>query len=102
MDALVDQELISTVADLYRLQSEQVAGLERMGEKSADNLIAALEDSKSVALGRFLFALGILQIGEETAKSLADCFGDLDTIRRAPLLLLLAVPDVGLEVARTS
>ncbi len=98
--ALVDQELISSVADLYRLQSEQVAGLERMGEKSADNLIAALEHSKSVALGRFLFALGILQIGEETAKSLADCFGDLDTIRRAPLLLLLAVPDVGMEVAK--
>jgi DNA ligase (NAD+) len=100
VDALVDQELIATVADLYRLNAEQVAGLERMGEKSADNLIAALEDSKTVGLGRFLFALGILQIGEETAKNLADCFGDLDGIRRAPLLLLLAVPDVGLEVAK--
>ncbi|MCK5887087.1 MAG: NAD-dependent DNA ligase LigA, partial [Alcanivorax sp.] len=100
VDALVDQELIATVADLYRLKAEQVAGLERMGEKSADNLIAALEDSKTVGLGRFLFALGILQIGEETAKNLADCFGDLDGIRRAPLLLLLAVPDVGLEVAK--
>jgi len=100
VDALVDQQLIATVADLYRLKAEQVAGLERMGEKSADNLIAALEDSKTVGLGRFLFALGILQIGEETAKSLADCFGDLDTIRRAPLLLLLAVPDVGMEVAK--
>ncbi len=100
VDALVDQELIATVADLYRLKAEQVAGLERMGEKSADNLIAALENSKTVALGRFLFSLGILQIGEETAKNLADCFGDLDTIRRAPLLLLLAVPDVGMEVAK--
>ncbi|MED5432033.1 MAG: NAD-dependent DNA ligase LigA [Pseudomonadota bacterium] len=100
VDALVDQDLIRTVADLYRLKAEQVAGLERMGEKSADNLIAALETSKTVGLGRFLFALGILQIGEETAKNLADCFGDLDTIRRAPLLLLLAVPDVGLEVAK--
>lgn len=100
VDALVDQELITTVADLYRLKAEQVAGLERMGEKSADNLIAALEASKTVGLGRFLFALGILQIGEETAKNLADCFGDLDSIRHAPLLLLLAVPDVGLEVAK--
>ncbi|MTT52836.1 NAD-dependent DNA ligase LigA [Alcanivorax sp. VBW004] len=100
VDALVDQELIATVADLYRLKAEQVAGLERMGEKSADNLIAALETSKTVGLGRFLFALGILQIGEETAKNLADCFGDLEGIRRAPLLLLLAVPDVGMEVAK--
>lgn len=100
VDALVDQALIRTVADLYRLKPEQVAGLERMGEKSADNLIAALENSKTVSLGRFLFALGILQIGEETAKNLADCFGDLDSIRKAPLLLLLAVPDVGMEVAK--
>lgn len=100
VDALVDQALIRTVADLYRLKPEQVAGLERMGEKSADNLIAALENSKAVSLGRFLFALGILQIGEETAKNLADCFGDLDSIRKAPLLLLLAVPDVGMEVAK--
>ena len=100
VDALVDQELIATIADLYRLKAEQVAGLERMGEKSADNLIAALEASKKVSLGRFLFALGILQIGEETAKNLADCFGDLETIRRAPPMLLLAVPDVGMEVAK--
>ncbi|KAF0804233.1 NAD-dependent DNA ligase LigA [Alcanivorax xiamenensis] len=100
VDALVDQQLIATVADLYRLQAEPVADLERMGEKSAANLIEALEHSKSVSLERFLFALGILQIGEETAKALADCFGDLDTIRRAPLLLFLAVPDVGLEVAK--
>ena len=100
VDALVDEGLIATVADLYRLEAARVAGLELMGEKSADNLIAALETSKKVGLGRFLFALGILQIGEETAKNLADCFGDLDGIRHASLLLLLAVPDVGLEVAR--
>ncbi|MCU5783419.1 NAD-dependent DNA ligase LigA [Alcanivorax balearicus MACL04] len=100
VDALVDQQLIATVADLYRLQAEPVAALERMGEKSAANLIEALEHSKTVSLERFLFALGILQIGEETAKAMADCFGDLETIRRAPLLLFLAVPDVGLEVAK--
>ena len=100
VDALVDQGLINTVADLYRLKAEDVAGLERMGEKSAANLIDALEASKKMPLSRFLFALGILQIGEETAKALAEAFGDLESIRRAPLLLFLQVPDVGGEVAR--
>lgn len=100
VDALVDHGLINTVADLYRLKAEDVAGLERMGEKSAANLIEALEASKKMPLSRFLFALGILQIGEETAKALADAFGDLDSIRRAPLLLFPQVPDVGGEVAR--
>lgn len=100
VDALVDQKLIETVADLYRLKAEDVAGLERMGEKSAANLIEALEASKKMPLSRFLFALGILQIGEETAKALADAFGDLESIRNAPLLLFLQVPDVGGEVAK--
>nr|WP_198588835.1 NAD-dependent DNA ligase LigA [Alloalcanivorax mobilis] len=100
VDALVDRNLIDNVADLYRLKAEDVAGLERMGEKSADNLIQALENSKKNSLSRFLFALGILQIGEETAKALADSFGDLQSIRRAPLLLFLEVPDVGVEVAK--
>ncbi len=100
VDALVDQGLIKTVADLYDLKAEDVAGLERMGEKSAANLIEALEASKKMPLSRFLFALGILQIGEETAKALAEAFGDLESIRRAPLLLFLQVPDVGGEVAR--
>ena len=100
VDALVDNTLIDTVADLYRLNAADVAALERMGPKSAENLLAALHASKTVSLGRFLFALGILQIGEETAKSLAQCFADLDRIRNASPLILLAVPDVGLEVAR--
>ena len=100
VDALVDQELIETVADLYRLKAEDVAGLERMGEKSAANLIDALEASKKMPLSRFLFALGILQIGEETAKALAEAFGELESIRNAPLLLFLQVPDVGGEVAK--
>ncbi|MBZ2189921.1 NAD-dependent DNA ligase LigA [Alcanivorax sp. JB21] len=99
VEALVDQGLIHTMADLYQLQAEQVAGLERMGEKSAENLIAALEKSKRMPLSRFLFALGILQIGEETAKALAVAFGDLSAIREADELLLLAVPDVGQKVA---
>ncbi|MCG8391652.1 MAG: NAD-dependent DNA ligase LigA [Pseudomonadales bacterium] len=100
VDAFVDQGLVQTVADLYRLEAEQIAGLERMGEKSAENLIRALDVSRDVELARFLFALGILQTGEETARSLATCFGSLQAIRQAPLILLLAVPDVGQEVAR--
>ncbi len=100
VDLLVDQGLVRNVADLYSLKAEDIASLDRMGEKSAANLIEALEASKNVRLNRFLFALGILQIGEETAKALADAFGDLQSVRKAPLLLLLAVPDVGHEVAK--
>lgn len=100
VDALVDNGLVGNVADLYALKAEDVAGLERMGEKSAANLIQGLENSKTNRLNRFLFALGILQIGEETAKALAECFGDLESIRRAPRLLFLQVPDVGVEMAR--
>ena len=100
VDLLVDQGLVSNVADLYSLKAEDIAGLERMGEKSAANLIEALKASKKMPLSRFLFALGILQIGEETAKALAEAFGDLESIRRAPLLLFLQVPDVGGEVAK--
>ncbi|MCH8543559.1 MAG: NAD-dependent DNA ligase LigA [Alcanivorax sp.] len=99
VEALVDQGLIHTMADLYRLEAGQVAGLERMGEKSAENLIAALEKSKGMPLARFLFALGIMQIGEETAKALAKAFGALTVLREADPLLLLAVPDVGHKVA---
>ncbi len=101
VDALVEQGLVHTLADLYRLEAEPVAALERMGEKSATNLIAALEKSKQMPLSRFLFALGILQIGEETAKALASSFGELPAIRQADEILLLAVPDVGGKVAQS-
>ena len=95
VDDLVDQGLIRTVADLYHLKARDVAGLPRMGDRSAANLVKALEKSKKPPLNRFLFALGILQIGEETAKALADAFGTLENIRLAPLLLFPQVPDVG-------
>src|SRR5690606_24103937 len=101
VDALVEAGMVHTLADLYRLEAEPVAALERMGEKSAANLIAALEKSKQMPLSRFLFALGILQIGEETAKALAGSFGELAAIRVADEILLLAVPDVGSKVAQS-
>lgn len=101
VDALVETGMVVTLADLYRLKPEQLASLERMGEKSAANVLAALEKSKQMPLSRFLFALGILQIGEETAKALASSFGDLAAIREAHEILLLAVPDVGVKVAQS-
>lgn len=101
VEALVDSGLVGTISDIYRLQPEQVSGLERMGEKSAANLIAAIEKSKDNPLERVLFALGIMQIGEETARALADAFGDLESLRNAEPLLLLAVPDVGSKVAQS-
>lgn len=101
VDALVETGMVGTLADLYRLEAEPLAALERMGEKSAANVLGALEKSKQMPLSRFLFALGILQIGEETAKALASSFGELAAIREADEILLLAVPDVGVKVAQS-
>ena len=99
VDQLVDAGLVSTIADLYRLQAESLAGLERMGEKSAGNLVAAIGQSKETTLPRFLFALGIREVGESTAAALAIHFGDLQSLRAADVEALQAVPDVGPVVA---
>ena len=99
VEALVDAGLIASVADLYQLEAGQVAGLERMGEKSAANLIAAIEHSKQITLPRFLFALGIREVGEATALALANHFGNLDAVMTADEAAFLQVPDVGPVVA---
>jgi len=99
VEQLVDEGLIHDVADLFSLTQSQLAGLERMGEKSAANLIAALEKSKSTTLERFLFALGIREVGESTARTLANHFGTLQRIEEASEEQLLAVADVGPIVA---
>ena len=96
---LVDAGLVNSVADLYRLEREQLAGLERMGEKSADNLLAELEKSKTPGLDRLLFALGVREVGEVTAASLARHFGSLEKIMAASEEELVEVPDVGPVVA---
>ena len=96
---LVDAGLVNSVADLYRLEREQLAGLERMGEKSADNLLAELEKSKAPGLDRLLFALGVREVGEVTAASLARHFGSLEKIMAASEDELVEVPDVGPVVA---
>jgi len=99
VDQLVDCGLIDDIAGLYSLTVEQVAGLERMAEKSASNLIAALEKSKHTSLNRFLFALGIRDVGEATALTLANYYGKLEAVMEADEESLLQVPDVGPIVA---
>ena len=99
VDQLVEAGLVTTVADLYRLDADALAGLERMGAKSAANLVAALERSKATTLPRFLFALGIRDVGESTAAALAAHFGDLPALRAADVETLQQVADVGPVVA---
>jgi DNA ligase (NAD+) len=99
VDQLVDRELVHDPADLYALTLEQVAGLERMAEKSAQNLLNALEKSKDTTLPRFLFALGIREVGEATAQALARQFGNLQALEAADEPALQATPDVGPVVA---
>ena len=101
VDQLVDAGLVRTPADLYRLGVTALAALERMAEKSAANVIAAIEASKSTTLARFVFALGIRQVGEATAKDLARHFGGLDALMDADEAALLAVRDVGPVVAQS-
>ena len=99
IEVLVDEGMVSTVADLYRLTKFQIASLERMGDKSAANLVAAIDRSRAPVLWRFLYALGIREVGEATAKGLAAHFGTLEAISEADEETLQTVPDVGPIVA---
>jgi DNA ligase (NAD+) len=96
---LVEGGLVNSIADLYRLDKEQLTALERMGEKSAENLLSELERSKTPELDRLLFALGIREVGEVTATSLARNFGTLEQLMEADEDELVEVPDVGPVVA---
>ena len=99
VDQLVDSDLIHDVADIYALNQEQLAGLERLADKSASNLVQAIDHSKSTTLPRFLFALGIPQVGEATALGLANHFAKLEALMSASTEELEQVPDVGPVVA---
>jgi len=101
VDQLVDGGLIRTLPELYTLGLAKLCALDRMGDKSAANLLAGLEASKRTTLGRFLYALGIRHIGETTAKDLARHFGQLDRIIEATEAQLLEVNDVGPVVAHS-
>lgn len=95
VDLLVHKELVRSVVDIYSLTVESIAELDRMGEKSAKNLIAAIEKSKNTTLARFIYALGIREVGEATALALATHFGSLDAIKTATHDDLLAINDIG-------
>jgi len=101
VEQLVDENIIRSLPDLYRLEVATLAALDRMAEKSAYNIVAALEKSKHTTLSRFLFALGIRHVGETTAKDLARHLGRLETIMQADTERLLQVPDVGPVVAQS-
>lgn len=99
IDQLVERELVRSPADLYALTVDQFAGLERLGEKSAANLVAALERSKRTTLPRFLYALGIRDVGEATAAALAEHFGSLEALQEATEEQIQETQDVGPVVA---
>jgi DNA ligase (NAD+) len=99
-EAMVDTGMVKTVAGLYSLTLEQLMNLERMGEKSAQNLLAAIERSKQTTLRRFIYALGIPEVGEATAKALAEHFRDTKALMDATIDSLQAVKDVGPEMAK--
>ncbi|ELY3760100.1 NAD-dependent DNA ligase LigA [Cronobacter universalis] len=99
IDQLVEKEYVHTPADLFRLTAGKLTGLDRMGPKSAQNLVAALEKAKETTFARFLYALGIREVGEATAAGLAAHFGTLEALINASIDDLQKVPDVGIVVA---
>ncbi|MBT3797836.1 MAG: NAD-dependent DNA ligase LigA, partial [Porticoccaceae bacterium] len=100
VELLVDKSVIFSVADLYELQPTQLVDLERMAEKSATNLIAAIGASKETTLAKFLYALGVREVGEATAQTLANNFGSMEPITQASVEVLLEIDDVGPIVAK--
>ena len=101
VEQLVDAAIVKTPVDLYRMGVLALANLERMGERSAQNLLAAIDKSRATTLARFIFALGIRNVGEATAKELARHFGSLDRLMAADMDALQAVADVGPIVAQS-
>lgn len=99
IEQLVDSDKVRNVADLYRLTVDELAKFERMAQKSAGNLVSAIEKSKSTSLSRFLASLGIREVGDATARALADHFGDIEPLLEADAEELRKVPDVGEVVA---
>ncbi len=101
VEALINAQLIKTPADLYHLEASQVAQLERMGEKSAANLVDAIDQSRKNDLSKLLFGFGIRQVGQKAAKVLAAKFGSMDALQKASLAQLTAIPDIGAITAHS-
>ncbi len=102
VDQLVERNLVHHLDDVYRLSLPMLAGLDRMAEKSAQNVLAAIEKSKTTTLARFIYALGIRNVGEATAKDLAQHFGSLEALMQASVESLMQVHDVGPVVAEAA
>ncbi|TPG63301.1 NAD-dependent DNA ligase LigA [Ewingella americana] len=100
IDQLVEKEYVKNPADLFRLTAGKLTGLDRMGPKSAQNVVSALEKAKQTTLARFLYALGIREVGEATAANLAAHYGSIDALRAADVESLKSVPEVGDVVAK--
>jgi DNA ligase (NAD+) len=101
IDQLLEEGLISDPADLFELKEGDLLPLERFAEKSAENLVKAIQSKKEITLGRFIYALGIPQVGEETAQDLANHFKNLDNLKKATLEELLLIKDIGPETANS-
>jgi DNA ligase (NAD+) len=101
VDQLVSQKMIKTYADLYDLEKEQLIPLERMGEKSARNLIAAIQESKQQTLDRVIYALGIRFVGKTVARDLAKAFGSIDKLMKASVEDLVAIDSIGPKIAES-
>lgn len=102
LELLYKNGLVKNVADLYDLRKAQIARLERMGDKSAENILQGLENSKKAPFARVLFALGIRYVGETTAKKLAEAFGSLDALQNATFEQLLEVDEIGEQIAKSA
>ena len=100
IDQLVEKEYVKTPADLFRLTAGKLTGLDRMGPKSAQNVVSALEKAKETTLARFLYALGIREVGEATAANLAAHYGSVEALKAADIESLKGVQDVGDVVAK--
>jgi DNA ligase (NAD+) len=102
IEQLVENDWVKTPADLFELRAAKLADLERMGEKSAQKLEAAIQQAKQTTLPRFLYALGIRDVGESTALALALYFRDIEALRAADEAVIQRVPDIGPVVARNA
>jgi len=101
LDRLKDEGLISDPADLFTLEKADLSGLERFGEKSADNIISSIQSHKKIPLWRFIYALGIIHVGEQTAQDLADHFGTLDKLKKAEIVEVNNIENIGPIVSKS-
>jgi DNA ligase (NAD+) len=101
LDRFQEEGLISDAADIFSLKRDDIKGLERFGEKSAENIISSIQEHKTVALSRFIYSLGILHVGEQTADDLAEYFGSLDKLMAAPLDEINFIENIGPVVAQS-